>query len=216
MFSVYESFQSQTGTELEDNVETLLQSKQHAFDEYVRQATTLSHVVESKRTKGEANSPETTALKNLLQENIYPIIADLRGLQQKYDEEAIKSRNNFNENQDLWTTTTAMEDTSKHINVQQQRFDSIKALSTQSLSFYHHQNNVLWCHVALFVLLLAVGAYLYYYVYSMSDGEYSLANLPDNPKELLDNDYVELETLLPSEKPIDGQQNNSNDSSFEE
>lgn len=209
MDSFYERFQSQKATQLEDNVESLLQSQQHKFDGFVRQATALSHEVEnlkSKVTDKETQQPElgqkTIQLQKLLHEEIYPIIANLRALQQNYDEEAAKSRSNFDENHDLWTTTATMEDTNKRIDNQRQRFDSIKALSAQSLRLYHHQNIVLWCHVVLFVLLVAAAMYLYYYVYSISDGECSLSNLPDNPKELFNNDLVDFEKLLPIEEPI--------------
>ena len=209
MHSVYEGFQAQRATEFDDNVETLLQTTQQKFDKHMRKVTALSYEVEQSRSSGGVPSEEKVQLLQVeLHDHVYPIIASLQALQQKYETQTNVSRDKFNQNNDLWKTTTEMEDTNVRIQKEKQKLESVKALSTQSLELYRHQNNVMWINVGLFVLLVAGVAYLYYYVHSMSAGNHSLTNLPENPKELLDNDYVGYKDILPKEEPRSGYDKN--------
>lgn len=209
MHSVYEGFQAQRATEFDDNVETLLQTTQQKFDKHMRKVTALSYEVEQSRSSGGVPSEEKVQLLQVeLHDHVYPIIASLQALQQKYETQTDVSRDKFNQNNDLWKTTTEMEDTNVRIQKEKQKLESVKALSTQSLELYRHQNNVMWINVGLFVLLVAGVAYLYYYVHSMSAGNHSLTNLPENPKELLDNDYVGYKDILPKEELPSGYDKN--------
>lgn len=209
MHSVYEGFQAQRATEFDDNVETLLQTTQQKFDKHMRKVTALSYEVEQSRSSGGVPSEEKVQLLQVeLHDHVYPIIASLQALQHKYETQTDVSRDKFNQNNDLWKTTTEMEDTNVRIQKEKQKLESVKALSTQSLELYRHQNNVMWINVGLFVLLVAGVAYLYYYVHSMSAGNHSLTNLPENPKELLDNDYVGYKDILPKEEPLSGYDKN--------
>lgn len=209
MHSVYEGFQAQRATEFDDNVETMLQTSQQKFDKHMRKVTALSYEVEQSRSSGGVPSEEKVQLLQVeLHDHVYPIIASLQALQQKYETQTDVSRDKFNQNNDLWKTTTEMEDTNVRIQKEKQKLESVKALSTQSLELYRHQNNVMWINVGLFVLLVAGVAYLYYYVHSMSAGNHSLTNLPENPKELLDNDYVGYKDILPKEEPPSGYDKN--------
>ena len=204
MHSVYEGFKAHRATEFDDNVETLLQTEQQKFDRHMRKVTALSYEVEQSRTNGGVPSEDKVKeLQAELDDHVYPIIVSLQALQQKYETQTNVSRDKFNQNDELWKTTTEMEDTQAHIQEEKQKLESVKALSTQSLELYRHQNNVMWLNIGLFVLLVAGAAYLYYYVHSMSTGEHSLTHLPENPKELLDNDYVKYNDILPTEEPND-------------
>lgn len=217
MYSAYEGFQAQRATDFDDNVETLLQSTQQKFDKHMRKVTALSYEVETSRSSGNIDEDKVKALHDELNNNVYPIIASLQALQQKYETKTNASRSHFNENNTLWSTTSEMEDTNTRIQDERQKFESVKALSTQSLELYRHQNNVMWMNIGLFVLLVAGAAYLYYYVHSMSGDSHSLTNLPANPKELMDNNYVTHKDLLPQEKPIEaGSDESSLSSSTEE
>ena len=213
MYSAYEGFQAQRATDFDDNVETLLQSTQQEFDKHMRKVTALSYEVETSRSSGNVDEGKVKALQNELNNNVYPIIASLQALQQKYETQTNVSRNHFNENSTLWSTTSEMEDTTQRIEDERQKFESVKALSTQSLELYRHQNNVMWMNIGLFLLLVAGVAYMYYYVHSMNGDSHSLTNLPANPKELLDNNYVTHKDLLPQEKPIDADAQASSDES---
>ena len=199
----HEGFEAQRATEFDDNLETLLQSTKQDFDTHMRVVTRLSYEVEQSRSSGMVDLDKVTALQQELNDHVYPIIASLTALQRKYEQHATTSRDSFNQNNDLWATTTEMEKTTAHIQQERQRFESVKALADQSLELYRHQNNVMWLNIVLFVLLVAGAAYLYYYVHCMSGEEHSLTNLPDNPRELLDNDYIEHTDLVPVEKPVE-------------
>ena len=218
MYLIQESFQSQK-TPFEDEVEILVNTQYDSFQKHMRKATALSHKVENQKSAGADQKDyreDAIKLQQLLNNDVYPIIATLRALQQKYEDAATQSRNHFNENQDLWTTTSEMETTNKRIQSERQRFDSTKALSAQSIGVYRHQNNIMWLNVVLFVLLVAGAAYMYYYVYSMNSTEHSLMNLPDNPKELFDNDYVGIDDILPQEKPLDDEHAEEHEEDYEE
>ena len=74
----------------------------------------------------------------------------------------------------------------------------------------------MWLNVVLFVLLVAGAAYMYYYAYSMNSTEHSLMNLPDNPKELFDNDYVGIDDILPQEEPLEDENAKEHAEDYEE
>jgi len=203
--SVYENFEASqpTTTEFDDNVSSLLQARQQEFDKHMRTVTKLSYEVEESQATGKVDEQKVELLQNELNNHVYPIIASLRALQGKYEEQTDISRDNFNENDRLWSTTTKMHDTNEHIQKEQQQFNSVKALSVQTLDLYRHQNNVMWMNVVILVLLVVGVAYMYYYVHSMSGDNHSLVNLPSNPKEVLDNNYVKYKDVLPDERPIE-------------
>jgi hypothetical protein len=200
-------------TEFDDNVSSLLQSKQQEFDRHMRTVTELSYEVEQSQATGNVDGQKVEQLQNQLNNHVYPIIASLRALQRKYEEQTDISRDSFNENDQLWTTNTKMQDTHAHIQQEQQKFDSVKALSVQTLELYRHQTNVMWTNVILLVLLAVGVAYMYYYVNSMSGDAHSLVNLPSNPKEVLDNNSIKYKDLLPDERPVDIDQLSSSSSS---
>jgi hypothetical protein len=190
-------------TEFDDNVSSLLQSKQQEFDRHMRTVTELSYEVEQSQATGNVDEQKVEQLQNQLNNHVYPIIASLRALQRKYEEQTDISRDSFNENDQLWTTNTKMQDTNAHIQQEQQKFDSVKALSVQTLELYRHQSNVMWTNVIILVLLAIGVAYMYYYVNSMSGDAHSLVNLPSNPKEVLDNNSIKYKDLLPDERPVE-------------
>ena len=90
MYMVQESFQSQK-TPFEDEVEILVNTQRDLFQKHMRKAAALSQKVEYLKSTGRdqnAYRADAIKLQQLLNNEVYPIIATLRALQQKYEEAA--------------------------------------------------------------------------------------------------------------------------------
>ena len=187
---VYEGFQSTSANHIDDNLETLLMSKQQEFNSRMRIVNQLSYELETKKNQGNDYTAETTALQEELNQNVYPIISTLTALQHKYDAHAQLSRDNFNEDNILWSTTDEIQTTNQKIEEQQQKFNSLQQLSKQSLEQYRYQNNIMWMNILFLILLLGAVGYMYYWLNSMNSGSTSFINMPEHPEDILDNDLM--------------------------
>lgn len=187
---VYEGFQTTPSNLFDDNISTFLSSKSQEFSSHMRDVARLSGALEGKKNRGENYSQEVSALQETLNKNVYPIIATLTALKGKYNTHAQVSRDNFNENNVLWSSTDEMQTTNQKIDEEQQKFNSLQQLSKQSLEQYRYQNNIMWMNIAFLVFLLGAVGYMYYWLNSMHSTSKSLTNMPNNVEDIVDNRFM--------------------------
>jgi hypothetical protein len=180
---------------VQDHLETQIQSFRAQYDGYTRLSANLLHQIEQRKQNDQPYENEVAKLDALLNTKIRPMLATLRTFRQTYDESSEKSRSNFLQNRDIWSSTDEAEDTVSKLNEQQQQLNSAKLLVVQTRQQYLKQNTIMYMNIVLFVLLACLTGYLYYWLstHTPSNGR-SFANMPDNLKDMhdmFDNDFID-------------------------
>ena len=153
------------------------------------------------RLLNNADNDEDTARSTQLfkesQQSLQSLIAQTHRLADSYSNKSQESQSGFLENNDLWTSTTNMNQINDKISERQEDFDSIKMLAKQTHEQYLRSNIVKWINIALLVFLVIGFAFVYYYAAYVvaSPSLRSLSNPPDDLKEVIDNDFVNHDDL---------------------
>ena len=175
-------------TEFDTNLSTQLTSLSSSFNMQMRQANLqLNKVLTTSQTDASYDQ-EVYQLNTQLKNKVYPLLAQVKNLQQHYESQSAASQSNFMQNKLLWESTNVSADIDQRIALEQQKFDSVTHLATQSHQLYLRQYYVMCMYIVLFVLLLLGFGFMYYWMHTTSPAhEHSLYNLPHTKKGIIDN-----------------------------
>ena len=184
-------------TEFDNHLNTQLTSLSSAFYLQMRQANHYLNIVSTISRTDKSYDEQVVNLNRHMQTKVYPLLAQIKNLQQNYENNSTESQRSFMQSKLLWESTNTNANISQRIAEETQRFDSIKHLSKQSHELYLRQNNVMWIYIALFILLCLGFCFMYYWMHTTSPAyEHSLSNLPHNKKSIIDNNAFQHEDLF--------------------